>query len=95
MLKRLLSHITLSAPEKRGSALMGKTFVFTGSLETMSREDGEAKVRSLGGSASSSVSKKTSFVVVGADAGSKADRARELGVPILSERAFLELIERS
>lgn len=95
MLKRLLSHVVLLAPQKRGNALAGKTFVFTGSLETMSREEGEEKVRSLGGSASSSVSKKTSFVVVGADAGSKADKARELGVPILSERGFLELVERS
>lgn len=95
MLKRLLSHVVLLSPQKRGNALTGKTFVFTGSLETMSREEGEEKVRSLGGSASSSVSKKTSFVVVGADAGSKADKARELGVPILSERGFLELIERS
>lgn len=95
MLRRLLSHVTLAAPQKSSSALLGKSFVFTGSLETMSREEAEEKVRTLGGSASSSVSKKTSFVIVGAEAGSKADKARELGVPVLSEKAFLELIERA
>lgn len=95
LVKKLLSHVTILPPEKRGSALSGKTFVFTGTMTGMSREEAEAKVRSLGGEASSSVSKKTSFVVVGAEAGSKADKARELGIPILNERAFLELLARS
>ncbi len=95
LVKNLLSHITILSPEKRGSALSGKTFVFTGTLAGMSREDAEARVRSLGGEALGSVSKKTSFVVVGAEAGSKADKAKELGVPILNERAFQELLSRS
>ncbi|MHB9132770.1 MAG: NAD-dependent DNA ligase LigA [Armatimonadota bacterium] len=69
----------------------GKTFVFTGAL-SVPREDAEAEVRALGGKASSSVSKSTDFVVVGEKAGSKADKARQLGVRILSEEEFNALV---
>ncbi len=74
--------------------LAGKTFVFTGALENFSRHEAEQLVESLGGRASSSVSKKTDFVVVGKDPGSKADKARQLGVTILNEKEFLEMIKQ-
>ncbi len=70
----------------------GKTFVFTGALELFTRHDSEELVTSMGGKAASSVSKKTDFVVVGKDAGSKATKARELGVTILSETEFKEMV---
>ena len=72
--------------------LGGKTFVLTGTLETMTREDAEAAIERLGGKVSSSVSKKTSYLVVGADAGSKLEKARSLGVPTMDEAEFRTLI---
>lgn len=72
--------------------LAGKTFVFTGALKKMSRQEAEAKVEELGGKASSSVSKKTDYVVVGEDPGSKFEKAKSLGVKILTEEEFLKLI---
>jgi len=74
--------------------LAGQTFVITGTLESMSREDaGDAIVR-LGGKVVSSISRKTSGLVVGRDAGSKLDKARALGVRQIDEAAFLALIMR-
>ena len=81
--------------ERRAPAstkLAGKTFVFTGTLLNRSREDAEALVASHGGKATSSVSKKTDYVVVGADPGSKYDKAKTLGVTILDEEQFEQLI---
>jgi len=75
-------------------ALAGKTFVFTGTLPTLDRREASRLVEALGGRTSGSVSKKTDYVVAGEDAGSKLARARELGVPVLDEKAFLELVER-
>lgn len=71
----------------------GKTFVLTGALSKFTREEATEKIELLGGKASGSVSKKTSFVVVGENAGSKERKARELGIPILTEDEFLELIQ--
>ncbi|HWF36949.1 MAG TPA: NAD-dependent DNA ligase LigA [Candidatus Acidoferrales bacterium] len=76
----------------KGSKFAGMTFVFTGTLKKRSREDAEALVASQGGKAGSSVSKKTSYVVVGEDPGSKFARAKTLNVPILNEEQFNELI---
>ena len=71
----------------------GKTFVVTGTLSKFTRKEIEEKIEQLGGKAAGSVSKKTSFVVVGEDAGSKERKARELGIPILSEDDFIAMIQ--
>lgn len=74
------------------SPLAGKTIVFTGTLEKMTRAEAKARAEGLGANVTASVSAKTNFVVVGADAGSKADKAKALGVKILSEADFLSLV---
>ena len=73
-------------------ALAGKTFVLTGTLATMTRDDAEAAIERLGGKVVGSVSRKTSYLVVGEDAGSKLEKARTLGVPTLTEEEFRALI---
>lgn len=75
--------------------LTGTTWVITGALDSLSREEAKERILALGGHVSESVSKKTSFVVVGAEAGSKYDKAVALGVPILDEEAFLKKLNRS
>jgi DNA ligase (NAD+) len=80
------------AAKPRELPLSGKEFVVTGKLESFSRTEAEAKIKELGGSVSSSVTKKTTHLVVGADPGSKLDRARQLGTKILDEKQFLEML---
>jgi DNA ligase (NAD+) len=75
-------------------SLQGKQFVLTGALETMSRDEAKSAIETRGGRVTSSVSKKTSYVVVGQDPGSKADKARELGVECLDEAAFRALLDQ-
>ena len=88
----LLSEVTPeNAQVIEGGPFAGKTLVFTGSLATMTRDEAQARAEQLGAKTSKSVSKKTDFVVVGEDAGSKAAKAAELGVRVLSEAEFREL----
>ena len=75
------------------SRFAGMTFVLTGALSKFTREEATEKIELLGGKASGSVSKKTTYVVVGENAGSKERKARELGIPILTEDEFLEMIQ--
>jgi DNA ligase (NAD+) len=79
--------------EKAKKKLAGKTFVFTGTLKNFTREEAKEKVEELGGKVSNSVSRKTDYVVVGENPGSKYDKARQLGVKIITEEEFLELIK--
>ena len=84
-------------PEQRAAApvegpLTGKTYVITGTLDAMSRDEATAAIERLGGKVTGSVSKKTTGVVVGTDPGSKKEKAEQLGVPILEEPDFLQLI---
>lgn len=81
---------TVSAQDRR---FAGLTFVLTGALTRFTRDEATEAIERLGGKAAGSVSKKTSFVVVGENAGSKERKARELGIPILSEEEFLKMIQ--
>jgi DNA ligase (NAD+) len=80
------------APDDASSPLAGKTVVFTGTLERMSRGEAKARAEALGAKVAGSVSKKTDYVVSGADAGSKARKARELGLQVLDEAEWFQLI---
>ena len=82
----------MSSPRDRGK-LKGKTFVLTGELESLSREQAKERIRELGGDISSSVSKNTDWVVVGEEPGSKFYKARKLGIKILSEKQFLKTVK--
>src|SRR5882724_1048089 len=82
----------VSAKKMAELPLAGKTFVLTGTLPSMTREEASAKIEALGGHISGSVSKKTDYVLTGTEAGSKLDKAKDLGVPILSEKDFREML---
>jgi len=93
----LIKHVHLQSQARKAAQgegpLAGKTFVLTGSLDSMSRDDASDRIVALGGKVAGSVSKKTSYVVAGAEAGSKLAKAQELGVEVLDEKAFLKLME--
>ena len=91
-LQQLLTVEELLPTSAADGAVSGKTVVFTGTLETMTRPEAKARAEALGAKVAGSVSKKTDYVVVGADAGSKAAKARDLGVTTLSEQEWLDLI---
>ena len=88
----LLTVEDFQAPDSSSSPIAGKTVVFTGSLENLSRAEAKTRAEALGAKVAGSVSKKTDYVIVGADAGSKAKKAKELGVATLSEEEWLALI---
>ena len=86
--------VKMTAEKKPRSAhLAGLTFVLTGTLPTLTREEAKAKIEAAGGKAAAAVSKKTSYVVAGEEAGSKLDKARELKIPMLDEAGLLALLE--
>ena len=95
LLEKLESHLTIEPyerPQSSDSPVSGKTVVFTGTLEKMTRAEAKAGAERLGAKVSGSVSKKTDYVIAGADAGSKLKKATELGVTVLSEDEYLDLI---
>ncbi len=79
-------------PKIQNLKLKGETFILTGGLETMTRDQAKQKIRGLGGDISESVSSKTDYVVVGSEPGSKADKAKKLGVKTISEKEFLKML---
>jgi DNA ligase (NAD+) len=84
--------LDFEGPKASGSKIAGKTVVFTGSLATMTRSEAKGRAEALGANVAGSVSKKTDYVVIGEDAGSKADKAKALGVTVLTEQEWLQLI---
>ncbi|MFZ2763495.1 MAG: NAD-dependent DNA ligase LigA, partial [Minisyncoccia bacterium] len=91
LLKRV--RVVKETGNRKSNKLQGKTFVLTGTLEKMSRDEAKEKIRILGGEVSGSVSKNTDYVVAGADPGDKYQKAEELGVKILNEREFMKVLE--
>jgi len=96
--RELIDHLKaaglkMTAEKKQRTAqLAGQTFVLTGTLPNLSRDDAKARIEAAGGKVSGSVSKKTNYVVAGEEAGSKLDKARELNIPILDEAGLLQLL---
>jgi DNA ligase (NAD+) len=86
--------LTLKGKKKeRGTKLVGKTFVLTGTLQKHTRDEAKKMIEDAGGKVTGSVSKKTDYVVAGADAGSKLDKAKELGVAVIGEEEMQKLLK--
>jgi len=92
-LKKVGVEIESQKSKVKSQKLKGLTFVLTGSLETMTREEAKEKIRILGGEISESVSKKTDFVICGKEPGSKLEKAKQLGLKMLNEQDFLKLLK--
>jgi len=84
---------THAVKRKAGGPLAGLTFVLTGTLPTLTREDAKARIEAASGKVTTSVSKKTDYVVAGEDAGSKLEKARELAVKVITEAQLMALME--
>lgn len=93
LVEELLKYLAIEPVEKVKQTLTGKTFVLTGSLDSMTRDQAKDQIRKLGGDVSASVSQKTDFVVAGQEPGSKYDKAKKLGVTIINEKEFLNMIK--
>jgi len=94
LIERLLeAGIEIRQPERREGPLSGKTLVLTGTLSSLTRGEAEERIKALGGAVGSGVSKKTDYLVVGTDPGSKLEKAQRLKIPILDETAFLALLK--
>ena len=79
--------------KQRSTQLAGRTFVLTGTLPTLTRDEAKEKIEAAGGKTAGSVSKKTSYVVAGDDAGSKLEKAHKLGVEVIDEAALLSMLQ--
>ena len=86
--------VTEATQKPKDDLLAGLTFVLTGTLSTMTREEAETKIKARGGRCVGSVSRKTSYVVAGEAAGSKLTKARELGVPVIDEAELLRMLNQ-
>ncbi len=96
ILEQLAQHLDISpydAPQVSDSPVAGKVVVFTGTLTQMTRAEAKAKAESLGAKVSGSVSKKTDYVIAGEEAGSKLKKAQDLGVEVLSEQGWIDLVQ--
>lgn len=93
-LKKAKVNMKTEKKKKGSQPLAGKTFVFTGELKSFARSEAEAKVKELGGNPTSSISKKTDFVVVGENPGSKLDKAKNLGIAVIDETEFIRMLKK-
>jgi DNA ligase (NAD+) len=93
LVKAGITFAPIAEPEKPAPGVAGKTFVLTGALPTLSRDEAKARIEAKGGKVSGSVSKKTHYVVAGEEAGSKLVKAQELGIAVLDEQGLLNLLE--
>ena len=91
---KLAASPTIPAEGAQVALLAGKTFVLTGTLPTLKRDEAKAMIEAAGGKVAGSVSKKTDFVVAGEEAGSKLEKAQELGVAVIDEAGLMKLLEK-